>query len=223
MKKLYPLLALLLLIACKNDPETLPDLEIKKVLILGNSITHHLPAPEIGWHGNWGMAASKEQNSYVSILSDSLRREFPELEVSVKIMVDFERGFWEYDFANMADLDGLDPDILVWRLAENIPSKDFNQFDLEGPMEKVVGLIKANKPNMRVIITNSFWGPKEVNDQLARIAAKNSWELVDLSHLGFDNKYRAIGEFEDEGVGIHPGDKGMLEIANLIWAQVKAK
>lgn len=221
MKKLLSIIMLPLLIACNNDPDVIPDPEVNTVLILGNSITHHFPAPEVGWHGSWGMAASAPDKDYVSILSDSLRTVHPNVQVHTKIMVDFERGFWEYDFENMADLQGLQPDILIWRLAENILASDVEQYDLVGPAEKVVSLIKADNPGMRVIFTNSFWGPEEVNDQLKHIAAKNNWELVDLYPLAFEAKYRALGEFENEGVAIHPGDKGMLEIANLIWDQVK--
>ena len=29
-----------------------------RAVFIGNSITLHSPAPQIGWHYNWGMAAS---------------------------------------------------------------------------------------------------------------------------------------------------------------------
>lgn len=223
MKKLLFISMLAIVVACNKDPEILPVQEIQSVLILGNSITHHYPAPEVGWHGSWGMAASANGKDYVSILSDSLKTIHPNVQVNTKIMVDFERGFWEYDYEKMADLQNLQPDLLIWRLAENILASDVQQHDLVGPAEHVIKLIKANNPSMRVIFTTSFWGPTEVNQQLKNIASKNKWEIVDLYPLAFDNKYRAIGKFENEGVAIHPGDKGMLEIANLIWAQVKRR
>ena len=34
-------------------------LQAERVLFLGNSITLHAPAPNIGWTGNWGMAATR--------------------------------------------------------------------------------------------------------------------------------------------------------------------
>lgn len=40
----------------------------KRIMFVGNSITKHAAKEEIGWFGDWGMAASKEENDYVHIV-----------------------------------------------------------------------------------------------------------------------------------------------------------
>ena len=36
-----------------------------KILFAGNSMAWHAPKDDIGWSGDWGMAASKRENDYV--------------------------------------------------------------------------------------------------------------------------------------------------------------
>jgi hypothetical protein len=84
-------------------------------LFLGNSVTLHGPLPQIGWTGNWGMAASAREKDYVHVLADSLAGLWGSPpDVRIDNIADFKR---QYD---TCDLDALlkkhldfKPDIFV--------------------------------------------------------------------------------------------------------------
>jgi hypothetical protein len=217
MKKIVFLLLVSIFFACQSDPEVQPDERPFTVLILGNSITHHYPAPELGWYGSWGMAATAPELDFVSILGDSIKRRFPLADIQTRTMVDFEREYWNYDFGKMADVGQDVVDVLIWRLAENVPKENFDPEVFQTQVEKVINLMKSHNPEMKVLITNSFWGYDEISESLAAVAESNQWVLVDIAPLAYEAKYRAYDDFENPSVAIHPGDKGMHAIATLIW------
>ena len=75
--------------------------------------------------------------------------------------------------------------------------------------------------NAEVIITTGFW--KHIADSAIReYAHKNEYHLVELNDLGEDEKMKAIGLFEHEGVANHPGDLGMEKIAERIFNGLKS-
>ena len=47
---------------------TKEDAPGRRVLFVGNSITLHSARPEIGWHGDWGMAASDAAHDYLHLV-----------------------------------------------------------------------------------------------------------------------------------------------------------
>ena len=39
-----------------------------KILFVGNSISRHAPKPDMGWYGDWGMAASEAEKDYLHLI-----------------------------------------------------------------------------------------------------------------------------------------------------------
>ena len=83
-----------------------------KVAFLGNSITLHDAAPNIGWTNVWGMAASAEERDYVHLVTRGIERETGRTaEVIVRNIADFERNFATYDVRkNLGDVIDFRPD-----------------------------------------------------------------------------------------------------------------
>lgn len=188
-----------------------------RVMFLGNSITLHGVKADIGWHNAWGMAASAEENDYVHILMRYIRKKTSnpafcicqgaKWEVHYKEEIDF------YDqFASARDFNA---DVIVVRLIENCGSKDFDGDKFKKELIRFIKYLSPEK-TPRLIFTTSFW--KHPGDVfIEELANENNSPLVKLGDLGDNNEMMAIGLFEHEGVAIHPGDKGMLAIADRIY------
>ena len=66
-----------------------------KILILGNSITRHDPNKEIGWFGDWGMAATAPEKDYVHRLYEKLTKVGKSVCVRIRQAAYWERHFCE--------------------------------------------------------------------------------------------------------------------------------
>ena len=71
-----------------------------KVMFLGNSITKHGVAPQIGWHGDWGMAASKQENDYVHLCEKEILKKFPQSSFCIVQGAEWERRYKDSDIFN---------------------------------------------------------------------------------------------------------------------------
>ena len=118
------------LLAAADEPTASPaplcvgQLRVGKILFLGNSITLHGPAQDIGWSGNWGMAASAAEKDYVHLLIARLKDAAGgQPQVMVKNVADFEREFATYDVAaGLRDAIDFQADVIVIAIGENVPS-----------------------------------------------------------------------------------------------------
>ncbi|WP_221391355.1 hypothetical protein [Dyadobacter sp. NIV53] len=186
----------------------------KRVIIFGNSITKHAPAPAIGWSGDWGMAASSAEKDYVHIITKELQLLNSGVEIKVVQAIDFEQNFWQYDFAKLQPYADFEPDLIIMRIAENT-NQDYINFFEASYGQFLVTLTSKTTP--KVICTTSFWkNQQEVSSRIRNVAKSKSYLVADLEPYSNDKSLTAYKSFTDAGVGMHPSDKGMQTIADCI-------
>lgn len=187
-----------------------------RILIMGNSITIHDPAPEIGWYGNWGMAASSQQNDYVHKLMQTLSNSQVPANIRYRNIADFERNYWNYDLTALSGEKGFAPQILILKIGENVDENMLNTYSFNQYYQNLISYLSTGET--KVICANTFWQQDRISNIILQVCNKPeiNYYFVDLSQMYGDSSYMAIGQFPDPGVAAHPGDKGMAKIAQLI-------
>ncbi len=193
-----------------------PDAKLR-ILVLGNSITRHGPNYDIGWPYCWGMAASAEDKDYVHRLHAKLTEANVDTYIMVRNASCWERGFLKDDiFEQLKDEKDFCPNIVVLRLGENVLPDDKPYF--KDGLRKFMNYICSDKT--RVLFTTCFWQNEIIDNAIKEIASERGEVCLD-GYLAYDESNMALGLFEHSGVAMHPGDKGMEKIADLIFDGIK--
>ena len=186
-----------------------------RILVLGNSITRHGPKAEIGWYGDYGMAASSADKDYVHRLYAKLTESGRDVYMRIR-----QTARWELDFPAgnyLSRFDGekeFGADIIIFRLGENVKRQDWPVF-----CEAAKNLIDhVNSKCGKVLITTCFWRNEILDEALKGLADANDFTLVDIGCK--EDSLMALGLFEHSGVAAHPGDEGMEFIANKIFEKI---
>ncbi len=208
-----------------NDYVTLKESDEKdeiKILFVGNSITKHAPSPEIGWFGNWGMAASSPENDYVHQTIKKLKEIYNGVSYCI-----CQASEWENNYKN--DVVPYDlffkarefcADIIVMRLVENCKVKEFDEVSFKKEYKKLIDYLNCKK-NARVILTTSFWHHDKADEIIRKTGEDNGYPVIELGDLGETEEMKATGLFSHEGVASHPGDLGMKTISERIYEEIK--
>ena len=193
----------------------------KRIMFVGNSITRHAPKADIGWTGDWGMAASTKEKDYVHLLMQKVRQNDKDAVFCICQVAVWEHGYRQgsevhslYAFAR-----DFKADIIIVRFIENCPSSDFDAELFQKEFKKLLEYLDG-KGDAKQILTTGFWGHPG-NGTIRQIAKDEALLLVELSDLGRDERMKAIGLFEHSGVANHPGDLGMEKIAERIYDALK--
>ncbi len=193
-----------------------------RILFVGNSITKHGPAPEIGWHGNWGMAASCEANDYVHVAVSMLEKKLGAVDYMICHASKWERNFWDESvLSELSAARDFAADVVVIRLGDNMWNvrEEIERRDVVPYFKSMVDFF-AKKPSARVIVTDLFWENEMLNGIIKGACAEGGYTLVSISDLGALDENMAIGQFQHHGVSVHPSDLGMRRIAERIVAEI---
>ena len=198
-----------------------PDGKGKRILFAGNSITLHGPKADIGWHGQWGMAASEKEKDYVHLIISETGKDAADCVFCICQVAE-----WEIQFKNgktvypkFENARSFNADIIVMRFVENCPSEDF---DKQVFKKETADLLAYLNPSGKaeIILTTGFWR-HPADSGIIELAEEMDLPLVPLGDLGDRDDMKALGLFEHSGVANHPGDLGMKHIADRIFEVLK--
>ena len=196
-----------------------PDAK-KRLLIVGNSITRHGPAPEVGWNNDFGMAASSAKKDYVHILASKLL-EHEDVFIMVRQLSEWERGYADGSFNDsLTEESNFEADEVIFNLGENvIPLK--NEKEKLSFKNALIALLSKINYKGKIYFVTCFWSSVSVDEVIRSVASELNMPVIELGDLGTDEKYMAIGLFEHSGVAHHPGDLGMSVIAERIYKEMR--
>ena len=188
-----------------------------RIMFLGNSITWHGPLEEIGWSGDWGMAASLEENDYAHKIMAAVKTKHPNAAFCIVQAANWERTYKNCDYdGNFAPAKDFHPDLIICLLSDNMIVEDFEQNAFIENMGKLHGYLSGEGRSAKIIETSSF-GSNETKDKaIEAYTEKVGAHYIYIGDLNKDEKYLAKGLFWHDGVAGHPGDFGMQTIADRI-------
>ena len=194
-----------------------------RILILGHSLTLHLPKADIGWHGAWGMAASCKENDYAHRVIAGLSDVYPDAAYCIVSGSSWEVSYRNCDYErNFAAVRNFQPDVIYCCLCENIPMDTFEKEPFKENLHKLFVYLSGRDALSPVLLASSFYNVAVKNEALAEYADEHeNCTLLPISDLVADESNLAVGLFEHPGVQHHPGDKGMQALADRIVPALK--
>lgn len=193
-----------------------------RILITGNSILRHGPNNSLGWNGNYGMAASSENNDFVHLLISKVREIHPNAVFCLVQAAQWERGYNDEGiFDNYSVAPDFRPDVVIYRLGENVTDDYLANNDLLPAINSYLRFLTSKSEDVKYVFTTNFWKDEAVDTATRAAAQLKGVEAIEIGHLGDDDVYKAKGLFSHSGVANHPGDEGMKAIADAIWTQLE--
>ena len=188
-----------------------------RILFVGNSITLHGPAPKIGWHGNWGMAASWREKDYVHLLQKKIKAVAPDAQCCLLQVADtFERSFFKPDWTCEKYFQWareFRPDVVLLFFGANVPG-DYDAGRIQPARSFGEALDQfctylAPDGHAKFLFCEGFYARPKLDGEKAAVAQKRGDVYVKMDGIR--------GRADAHGAWNHPGDLGMELIANRFW------
>ncbi len=188
---------------------------IRKLLIIGNSITRHGPKADIGWPYECGMAATSEENDFAHLTLERVNAAQPGIAAELSI----GRVSDEAHMRGFEHLLPTDADLVIIELGDNYRGAA-NADEFQKPYEEMVAAFKGG--GVKHLFCVGTWGNGKLDPFIKAAAEKYGATFVQIGHLFADPANRAAseGHFTHSGVNWHPGDRGMKAISDTLWAEL---
>ena len=128
-----------------------------RILFVGNSITLHGYRPQIGWFGEWGMAASSIDKDYAHLLMKKVR-EKRDAEFCICQVSEWETTYknGESVLEKYDEARDFSADVIVFRAIENCSSKEFEPELFKSELIKLLDYL-GGKKKAQIILTTGVW------------------------------------------------------------------
>ena len=197
------------------------------LVVIGNSLTKHAPYPAIGWEGNWGMAASSEEQDYAHVLKKMIESKSKSpVELTIENRGKFERGFWleeEQKLPSPLEKQLKHASYVVIQLGDNVSDSDFSTYDFKKSYQDFIQQIRKTSPqDSQIFCLGPWWHNDKKAEAIKNGCIQGGGSYIEISDIARAASSKASSErsFKNNGVASHPGNRGMKQIAEKIYKRI---
>lgn len=220
-----------LLAACGGGGDSAPGAPAEgprpaHLVVIGNSIARHGPAPDIGWTHDSGMAASSASTDYAHLVAAGLGIasptviNFADLErnpLDVINAIDTTTPLLQQIAANTSGID--ERTAVVVQLSDNAPVETMPDFSVA-----YADLLVAAAKRQVLVCVGSFWFAPEKDAVVKAACEANGGRYVYIGDLRTSpaNRDQIEGpQYSNAAVQSHPHDWSMARIAERVLAALE--
>jgi hypothetical protein len=187
---------------------------VNELMIVGDGLTKNAPMPELGWNGNWGMAATGEDKDFAHLLMVRLNTVCPQSKLTLQnIMYEDTMTGWNHLVPNSAD-------IIIIQLGDNYQGA-VSSAEYQAAYKQLIDELRGGKD--KTVICLGPWSNFQIEPLIEQAAKAAGAEFISLQKLASNPANMAVADGIYPKLSTRPGNRGMAEIANTIWKVLSGK